>query len=88
MKVYRFNEHSNLDEVTIDFINGRISESEFKDYINTEVLNESVISYVKEKIIKSLFIGMIHIPHCYFPIIFLLYFPLLTLNHCICSTNL
>ena len=39
MKVYRFNEHSNLDEVTIDFINGRISESEFKDYINTEVLN-------------------------------------------------
>lgn len=55
MKVYRFNEHSNLDEVTIDFINGRISESEFKDYINTEVLNESVMSYVKEKIINVLY---------------------------------
>ena len=55
MKVYRFNEHSNLDEVTIDFINGRISESEFKDYINTDILNESVMSYVKEKIINVLY---------------------------------
>ena len=55
MKVYRFNEHSNLDEVTIDFINGRISESEFKDYINTDILNESVMSYVKDKIINVLY---------------------------------
>jgi hypothetical protein len=55
MKVYRFNEHSNLDLVTIRFINGEVSESEFKNYIQLEVLNESVMSYVKEKITNVLY---------------------------------
>jgi len=55
MKVYKFNEHSNLDPTTIDFIDGKINESTFRQYVELEVLNESVMTYVKEKIINVLY---------------------------------
>jgi hypothetical protein len=58
MKVYNFFEYCNIDKTTDEFISGRISESEFLEYINTDILNESVLeigNYLREKILDVLY---------------------------------
>ncbi len=55
MKVYKFNEHSNLDLTTMDFIDGKMSESLFIKYVEVELLYESVGTYVKDKIVNILY---------------------------------
>lgn len=60
--VYKFQDFKNFDLVTLDFINSSISENEFIDYLNSEVINESIIgnvksffSSIKEKVLDILY---------------------------------
>jgi hypothetical protein len=58
MNVYNFFDYCNIDKTTDDFIEGRISESEFFRYVNVDILNESVIeigSYLREKVLDVLY---------------------------------
>lgn len=58
MKVYSFMEYCNIDKTTDDFICGKISESQFINYLNFENLNESFFnfsSYLKEKVLNVLY---------------------------------
>jgi hypothetical protein len=43
-----------IDEKTIKFINGDLTESQFISYLNEEIINESVIDTIKTKIINIL----------------------------------
>ena len=40
-------ENAKEDKTTIDFIDGRITESQFIDYLNTDVFNEGVMDMIK-----------------------------------------
>jgi hypothetical protein len=58
MRVYKFFEYCNIDKTTEDFINGKISESEYINYVNLEIVNESILgigSYLKEQILNVLY---------------------------------
>jgi hypothetical protein len=60
--VYKFQDFKNFDLVTLDFINNSISEKEFINYLDSEILNESIIgdvksffSSIKEKVLDILY---------------------------------
>ena len=46
--IYKFNEYKNFNKVTLDFIHNKITESEFINYLNDEVLNEGIIDSIKD----------------------------------------
>ena len=46
--IYKFNEYKNFNKVTLDFIHNKITESEFINYLNGEVLNEGLIDSIKD----------------------------------------
>ena len=46
--IYKFNEYKNFNKVTLDFIDNKITESEFITYLNDEVLNEGIIDSIKD----------------------------------------
>jgi stage V sporulation protein SpoVS len=53
--IYKFKQFESIDITTIRFIDGLISEKDYKYYIESEVLNESLGDYVKEKITNVLY---------------------------------
>ena len=58
MKVFRFKEFCSIDIMTSEYIDGFISEQEFRDYVNLEIFNESIsdfYNHVKEKILNVLY---------------------------------
>jgi len=55
MKIYKFKEYAIIDGMTIKFIDGQITESQFKSYIESDVINESLGGYIKEKITNVLY---------------------------------
>jgi len=46
--LYTFNQYKNFNKVTLDFIDNKITESEFINYLNNEVLNEGIIESIKD----------------------------------------
>lgn len=42
--IYNFNQYKQLDQITLDFCDNKIQESEFINYLNSEILNENIIS--------------------------------------------
>ena len=46
--IYKFNEYKNFNKVTLDFIDNKITESDFINYLNDEVLNEGIIDSIKD----------------------------------------
>jgi hypothetical protein len=46
--LYTFNQYKNFNKVTLDFIDNKITESEFINYLNNEVLNEGIIDSIKD----------------------------------------
>ena len=46
--IYKFNEYKSFNKVTLDFIDNKITESDFITYLDTEVLNEGVIDSIKD----------------------------------------
>jgi hypothetical protein len=46
--LYTFNQYKNFNKVTLDFIDNKITESEFITYLNDEVLNEGIIDSIKD----------------------------------------
>jgi len=46
--IYKFNEYKNFNKVTLDFIDNKITESEFITYLNSEILNEGIIDSIKD----------------------------------------
>jgi len=46
--LYTFNQYKNFNKVTLDFIDSKITESEFITYLNDEVLNEGIIDSIKD----------------------------------------
>jgi hypothetical protein len=46
--IYKFNEYKKFNKVTLDFIHNKITESEFINYLNGEVLNEGLIDSIKD----------------------------------------
>jgi hypothetical protein len=53
--IFKFKQFEKIDTTTMKFIDGMISEKDFKYYIESEVLNESLGSYIKEKITNVLY---------------------------------
>lgn len=53
--IFKFKQFEKIDITTMKFIDGMISEKDFKYYIESEVLNESLGSYVKDKITNVLY---------------------------------
>lgn len=53
--IYKFQQFKQIDKVTISFIDGAISEKEYRSYIESEILNESLGNYIKEKITNVLY---------------------------------
>lgn len=51
-----------LDKTTIDYIDGKITESEFIEYLNIEIFNESIVDNIKNFItkIKDKFIDILY----------------------------
>jgi hypothetical protein len=56
--IYKFDEIRNLDLITLDFINSNVTENEFINYLNNELINEGLLedfkffySKFKEKVI-------------------------------------
>jgi hypothetical protein len=53
--ILRFNEYKNFNKKTLDFIDNKITESDFINYLNIEVLNENIITDIlsnfKQKVI-------------------------------------
>ncbi len=57
MKVLRYNEFDLIDTTALKYIDGDITFREFENYLNTEILNESLAdlgSFIKEKILNVL----------------------------------
>ena len=55
MRIYKYNDFISTDKKTVDFIDGKITEEVFKNYINSEVLNESIAAnFIQDKITKVL----------------------------------
>jgi len=46
--IYKFNQYKNFNKVTLDFIDNKITESDFINYLNDEVLNENILSDIKD----------------------------------------
>lgn len=46
--IYKFNEYKSFNKVTLDFIDNKISESDFITYLDNEVLNEGFIDSIKD----------------------------------------
>lgn len=46
--IYNFTQYKQLDQTTLDFINGKIQESDFIAYLDSEVLNENILSSIKD----------------------------------------
>ena len=46
--LYTFNQYKNFNKATLDFIDNKITESEFITYLNDEVLNEGIIDSIKD----------------------------------------
>ena len=46
--IYTFNQYKNFNKVTLDFIDNKITESDFINYLNSEILNEGIIDSIKE----------------------------------------
>lgn len=46
--IYNFSQYKQLDQTTLDFINGKIQESDFIAYLDSEVLNENILSSIKD----------------------------------------
>ena len=55
-------ENAKEDKTTIDFIDGKITESQFIDYLNTEVYNEGIMDSIKGFVsnIKNKFIDVFY----------------------------
>jgi len=57
MKVLRYNEFDLIDTTALKYIDGDITFREFENYLNVEILNESLAdlgSFIKEKILNVL----------------------------------
>jgi stage V sporulation protein SpoVS len=46
--IYKFNEYKSFNKVTLDFIDNKITESDFITYLDNEVLNEGIIDSIKD----------------------------------------
>jgi hypothetical protein len=46
--IYTFNQYNSFNKVTLDFIDNKITESDFITYLNNEILNESIIDSIKD----------------------------------------
>ena len=46
--IYKFNEYKSFNKVTLDFIDNKISESDFITYLDNEILNEGIIDSIKD----------------------------------------
>jgi len=46
--IYTFKQYKNFNKVTLDFIDNKITESDFINYLDTEVLNEGIIDSIKD----------------------------------------
>ena len=46
--IYTFNQYNSFNKVTLDFIDNKITESDFITYLDNEVLNEGVIDSIKD----------------------------------------
>ena len=55
MRIFKYNDYRNIDLMTAKFIDGQISETTYQSYIELEILNESIGSYVKDKITNVLY---------------------------------
>ena len=46
--IYTFKQYKNFNKVTLDFIDNKITESDFITYLDNEILNEGIIDSVKD----------------------------------------
>lgn len=46
--IYKFEQYKNFNKKTFDFIDDKITESEFIEYLNNEIANENILSSVKD----------------------------------------
>ena len=46
--IYTFKQYNNLNKITLDFIDNKITESDFINYLNDEILNEGIIDSIKD----------------------------------------
>jgi len=46
--IYTFNQYNSFNKVTLDFIDNKITESDFITYLNNEILNEGIIDSIKD----------------------------------------
>jgi stage V sporulation protein SpoVS len=46
--LYTFNQYKDFNKVTLDFIDNKITESDFINYLDSEILNEGVIDSIKD----------------------------------------
>lgn len=46
--IYNFTQYRQLDQTTLDFISGKINESEFINYLDSNLINESIIDSIKD----------------------------------------
>jgi len=46
--IYTFNQYNSFNKVTLDFIDNKITESDFITYLNNEILNEGIINSIKD----------------------------------------
>lgn len=46
--IYTFNQYKNFNKVTLDFIDNKITESDFITYLDNEILNEGIIDSIKD----------------------------------------
>jgi hypothetical protein len=46
--IYTFDQYKNFNKVTLDFIDNKITESDFINYLDNEILNEGIIDSIKD----------------------------------------
>ena len=46
--IYTFKQYKNFNKVTLDFIDNKITESDFITYLDNEILNEGIIDSIKD----------------------------------------
>jgi len=46
--IYTFNQYNSFNKVTLDFIDNKITESDFITYLDNEILNEGIIDSIKD----------------------------------------
>jgi hypothetical protein len=46
--IYTFNQYNSFNKVTLDFIDNKITESDFITYLDNDILNEGIIDSIKD----------------------------------------